>query len=115
VRDGDCVVGLIEAVQKPLPRLIINRFRPLMVKRGDMLDIAEILDVLAIELIGVVPEDESVISAGNKGQPLTWEDRSPAGIAFNHIARRMLGEDVPFQDLFASNGMFNRVSQLFRK
>lgn len=114
VRDGDRVVGLIEAIEKPSPRLIINRLRPAMSKRGDMLSIAAILDILAIELIGIVPEDENAIAAGNKGRPLTWGSNSPAATAFTRIARRILGEDVPFRNFLAPTGILERVSHLLR-
>jgi len=116
VRDADRVIGLVEAYGKPAPRLIINRLRPEMVRRGDMLDTSDVLEILAIELIGIVPEDEKIITSTNKGQPVALEDHSEAGAAFMRIAARLLGEDVPFQVLGeSSQGLLERFTRLFRR
>jgi septum site-determining protein MinD len=107
-RDADRVIGLIEAEEKGPARLVINRVKPKLVERGQMLSIADIVELLAIELIGVVPEDQEVLISANRGQPLSMaRDGSRAGNAFHNIARRMLGEDVPFQPL-REPGMFER-------
>ncbi|MFO7743292.1 MAG: septum site-determining protein MinD [Anaerolineae bacterium] len=107
-RDADRVIGLIEAEEKGPARLVINRVKPEMVKRGQMLSIADVVELLAIELIGVVPEDESVLIAANRGEPLTLSsNHSRAGQAFHDIARRLLGEDVPFPPL-REPGMLER-------
>lgn len=108
VRDADRVVGLLEADGKGPAVLIINRLNPMMVKRGDMLSVEDVLDLLAIELIGIVPEDENVIVASNRGQPLAMDARSKAGLAFQNIARRLLGESVPFLD-FDSPSVLQRL------
>jgi septum site-determining protein MinD len=105
----------VEASEKPPPKLIINRLRPSMVKRGEMMDTADVLEVLAIELLGIVPEDETIITSTNKGQPVALEDRSAAGAAFTRIAQRLLGEDVPFQVLDDSPGLLGRFANLFRR
>jgi septum site-determining protein MinD len=115
VRDADRVIGLTEASEKPSPKLIINRLRPAMVKRGEMMDTADVLEVLAIELIGIVPEDEMIITSTNRGQPVALEDRTMAGAAFTHIAQRLLGEDVPFQVFGESEGLMERFAKLFRR
>src|SRR3990170_7654315 len=88
VRDADRIIGLIEAEEKGPGRLILNRVKPEMVKRGDMLATEDILDVLAISLLGVVPEDDGVIVSSNQGMPVALEPRSRAGKAFRDIARR---------------------------
>jgi septum site-determining protein MinD len=80
-------------------RLIINRFRPLMVQSNDMLSQGDILDILSVNLIGVVPEDDSVIKASNSGEPLSFDQRTPAGEAYSNIAARILGEEVPLLPL----------------
>jgi len=115
VRDADRVIGLTEASEKPSPKLIINRLRPAMVKRGEMMDTADVLEVLAIELIGIVPEDETIITSTNKGQPVALEDRTVAGAAFTHIAQRLLGEEVPFPVFDESDGLMERFAKLFRR
>lgn len=99
VRDADRIIGLLESSGKGPGRLIINRIKPAMVKRGDMLDTTDVIEILAIELIGVVPEDEGVIVSTNRGVPIAHQDNSPAGKAFRDIAHRLLGEAVPFPDL----------------
>jgi len=114
VRDADRIIGLVEAEEKGPPKLIVNRVKPEMVKRGDMLSTGDILDVLAIELIGVVPEDEIVTVATNQGSPAALDPRSRAGKAFRDIARRMNGEDVPFESLESKDGFFGRISRMVR-
>ncbi|MCJ7708598.1 MAG: septum site-determining protein MinD [Anaerolineales bacterium] len=114
VRDADRIIGLIEAEEKGPGKLLINRFKPEMVRRGDMLATEDILDVLAIELIGVVPEDETVLVASNRGSPAALDDHSKAGKAFRNIARRLNGEDVPFEILEKRDGFFGRISRLVR-
>lgn len=107
-RDADRVIGLIEAEEKGPARLVINRVKPDMVERGQMLAIADVVELLAIELIGVIPEDQDVLIAANHGQPLTLSsNHSRAGHAFHNVARRLLGEDVPFEPLRAP-GMLER-------
>lgn len=115
IRDADRVIGLLEANEKPAPRLIINRLRPAMVRRGDMLNTADILEVLAIELLGIVPEDENIITSTNKGLPVALENRSVAGAAFLRIARRLLGENVPFQTFDDSAGWLERFTNLLKR
>ena len=112
VRDADRVIGLLEAEGKGPAALIINRLDPAMVRRGDMLSVEDVLDLLAIELIGIVPEDDYVIVASNKGLPLALDGRNKAGQAFQNIARRLMGEKVPFLDLETQN-VFQRL--LWRK
>lgn len=108
VRDADRVIGLVEAEEKGTPELVINRLNSAMVKRGDMISVEDILDLLAIKLLGIVPEDENVIVASNKGTPLALDAKSKAGLAFQSIARRLMGEEVPFLDL-DSQGLWQRL------
>lgn len=103
VRDADRVVGLLEADEKGPGSLIINRLDPDMVRRGDMLSVDDVLDLLAIDLLGIVPEDTNVIVASNRGQPLALDPKSKAGIAYQNIARRLMGETVPLMELETQN------------
>ncbi len=114
VRDADRIIGLVESEQKGPPSLIINRLKPEMVKRGDMLSIDDVLDVLAIDLIGVVPEDEQIVVGSNRGAPVALDEKSRAGLAFRNIARRLKGEQVPFMDLDKHNGFLTRLGKLIR-
>jgi len=114
VRDADRIIGLVEAAEKGEPRLIINRIRPSMVKRGDMLSVADVLEVLAVGLIGVVPDDESIIVTTNRGQPAAMDSGSPAGQSYRNIAARLLGQDVPLMVLKNDDGLLNRLGRLLR-
>lgn len=112
VRDADRVIGILEAEEKGPPDLIINRLNPAMVKRHDMLSVADVLDLLAIRLIGIVPEDENVIVATNRGVPIVLDGKSRAGEAFRNIARRIKGEDVPFMDFDNQGNLWQKLSRL---
>ncbi len=111
VRDADRIIGLLEADSRRVPiRLIINRVKPDMVRRGEMLSADDIIDILSIKLIGVVPDDETVLIASNKGAP---DPNSKAGLAFRNIARRVMGEEVPFMELDGSGNIFRKIGRLF--
>jgi len=111
VRDADRVVGLLEAEGIKRIHLVINRLRPIMVRANDMMSVQDVKEILAIPLIGVVPEDERVIVSTNRGEPLVLaENPSLAGTAFRNIARRLEGEKVDFLDLDAPNdSLFSRI------
>jgi septum site-determining protein MinD len=105
VRDADRIIGLLESMGKNPIRLVINRVKANMVREGEMLDVQDVLDVLAVELIGIVPDDDSVVKSANRGEPLTYGDSSPAAQAFRNIASRLLGNDVPFMKLESQEGL----------
>jgi septum site-determining protein MinD len=114
VRDADRVIGLVEAEEKGPARLVINRIKPNLVRRGEMLGIADVVELLSIDLIGIVPEDQSILMAANRGQPLAFSrDSSLAGHAFHNIAHRLLGEDVPFLTL-REPGVIQRIFGFMR-
>ena len=114
VRDADRIIGLIEAEDKGPGKLILNRVKPEMVRRGDMLGTEDILEILAIELIGIVPEDEAVLVATNHGVPVASDPGSSAGRAFHNIALRLSGEEVPFESLDGRDGFFGRITRMMR-
>jgi septum site-determining protein MinD len=114
VRDADRIIGLVEAEEKGPSRLIINRIKPEMVKRGDMLTVTDVLELLAVELIGMVPDDDSVITSTNRGMPVVLDGKSKAGQAFHHIARRLNGEEVPFLSMDEGGNFFNRLTRWIR-
>src|SRR6185436_4425200 len=91
--------------------LILNRIKLDMVKRGDMLSTEDVLDILAIPLIGIVPEDEGVVVSSNRGSPAALDEKSRAGQAFRNIARRLKGEEVPFMSLEENKGFLQRLAQ----
>ncbi|HYT34395.1 MAG TPA: septum site-determining protein MinD [Ktedonobacteraceae bacterium] len=109
VRDADRIIGLVEAAGKPEPRLILNRLRSEMVKRGDMMDVADVLEVLGIDLLGIVPEDEMIIVATNKGEPIVFDKRSRAGRSFLNAAQRIMGEEIPLDEVSESPSLLERL------
>jgi len=113
VRDADRIIGLLEKERIESPKLIINRIRPHMMKNGDMLDIDEICSVLAIDLLGLVPDDELVIKASNTGEPTVMNPDSRAAIAYRNIARRILGDTVPLMPLQQKMGVLQRIKKFF--
>jgi septum site-determining protein MinD len=112
VRDADRVIGLLEGAKIHGPKLVINRIKPHMVRHGDMLDIDEIVAVLAIDLLGVVPDDEWVISCANRGEPAVLNPNSKASMAYRNIARRIMGDSVPLMVLQEERGFFSRIKRL---
>lgn len=114
IRDADRVVGLLEAAEKQQIRLVVNRLQPEMVRRGDMLDISDMLDILSIDLLGVIPEDEYIVISGNRGELAVLNATSQSGRAYNNIARRLLGEDVPIMPLDQGKGLFKRLTRMFK-
>lgn len=113
VRDADRVVGLVEAAEKGPPRLIINRIKPRLVHRGEMLSVEEVVEILAIAPIGVVPEDEAILSSTNRGEAVVLNHQSQARQAFLNTARRIAGEDVPFIDFHQQQGVLDRLLGVF--
>jgi septum site-determining protein MinD len=114
VRDADRVIGLVEAAEIETTQLIINRLKPDMVRRGEMLDVPNVLELLAIDLLGVVPEDEAILAAANLGQPVALSrDGTLSARAFHNIGRRLLGEDVPLLTL-EEPGVLERIFRFRR-
>jgi septum site-determining protein MinD len=113
VRDADRIIGLLEAAEVHNPLLILNRIRMNMVRRGDMLSLEDVTEILAIDVLGVVPDDESIVVSTNRGEPCVADKSSFAGQAFRDICRRMNGENVPLMDLESNNGFMSKLKNLF--
>lgn len=107
VRDADRIIGLLEKNDIKDIKLVINKLRPKMVKNGSMLSIEDILDILAIDLLGVVPDDEEIIIAANKGEYVSSYEKSMAGKAYRNVARRLGGENVEL--LKMEQGFFGKL------
>jgi septum site-determining protein MinD len=114
VQDADRVIGIVEQAKKPTPRLIINRLRMNMVRRKDMMAASDVLELLGIPLLAIIPEDESVIVATNRGEPAVLVPKSVAGRAYEDAARRILGEDIPHTGAKTSQGVLQKLSGWFR-
>lgn len=103
VRDADRVIGLLEANSVTDIKLIVNRVKPEMIQANNMMSVEDILEILAIPLTGIVPDDERVLVSSNRGEPLVLEEKlSTPGQTFHNIARRLAGEEVSFLDLMTS-------------
>jgi septum site-determining protein MinD len=115
VRDADRIVGLLEADERRVPiSLVINRVKQEMVRKGDMLSVNDVMEILAVRLLGVVPEDEQILVSSNRGVPLTMDSqKTPAGDAFGNIARRITGEKVPLLELEHKGGVLRRLARMF--
>ena len=112
VRDADRIIGLLEASEIHNPKLIINRLKIDMVQRGDMMNIDDILDILAIDLIGVVPDDENIVISTNRGEPAVTNQKSLAGQAYRNISKRIQGEEIPFIDLNLNESFMSKLKKL---
>ena len=113
IRDADRIIGLLEANDIRKIDLVVNRLRMDMVKRGDMMSIEDVVDILAIHLIGAVPDDENIVISTNQGEPLVG-DSSMAGTAYMNICKRVMGEEVPFLDLNIKEGFLSKLGKLFK-
>ncbi|HKM03874.1 MAG TPA: septum site-determining protein MinD [Lachnospiraceae bacterium] len=114
IRDADRIIGLLEANEFKQIDLVINRVRPEMIKRGDMMSIDDVVDILAIPLIGVVPEDENVVMVTNQGESLIGSN-TMAGRAFKDICLRLLGEDIPMMNMENSRSFITRFTGIFHR
>ncbi|MEF3192270.1 MAG: septum site-determining protein MinD [Campylobacterales bacterium] len=121
VRDADRVIGIIDAKSDKAIKgeevkkfIIINRIRPEMIKTGDMLSIDDVLQVLALPLIGIIPDDQGIIVATNTGEPVVLNSKSLSGEAYRRIARRLLGEEVEFLEFKAKNGFLDKLKGIFK-
>ena len=113
VRDADRIIGLLESAEFTDIQLVINRLQSELVERGDMLSIEDLLDHLCIDLLGVVPEDKSVVISTNKGEPIILNEHSDAGTAFENIAQRLTGEKVPFLEL-SNKSLWSKLKSIGR-
>lgn len=114
IRDADRIIGLLESNGIRKTDLIVNRIRMDMVRRGEMMSVEDVIDILAVNLLGAVPDEEDVVIASNHGEPVVGSD-TLSGQAYLNIARRIDGETVPLLDLSASQGLWSRVASMFKK
>lgn len=114
IRDADRIIGLLEANKIRNIGLIINKIRIEMVKRGDMMSVEDVTEILPADLLGIIPDDEQVVIATNQGEPVIDMD-SFAGQAYRNICRRLTGEEIPFLNLEKSKGFFQKLTQVFHR
>lgn len=115
VRDADRIIGLLEARKEQIGavNLVVNRVRQGLIETHQMMSIEDICEILSINLIGIVPDDEDIVISTNKGEPLSLTTNKAAGQAYRNIARRLLGEEVPFLDLSRKMGIFGKIKAMF--
>lgn len=114
IRDADRIIGLLEASGMKTIDLVVNRIRMDMVRRGDMMSLDDVMDILAIDIIGAVPDDEDIVISTNQGEPLVGIG-TPAGQAYMDICKRITGETVPLQNVAARGGFFFKLSSLLKR
>ena len=112
IRDADRIIGLLESSEIKNPELVINRIRPNMVRKGEMMDVDDIVDLLSIDLI---PDDEYIITQTNKGEPVIQNKKAPSGKAYIEIAKRVLGEKIEVTIPGREKGFWARLKRLFKK
>jgi len=117
VRDADRIIGLLEREETiDPPKLIINRIRQHLMNQGDALDINEITTHLSIDLLGIIADDESVITSSNRGEPIVMNPANRAALGYRNIARRILGESVPLMSMdLPKVGVFSKIKSIFSK
>ena len=115
IRDADRIIGLLESSEIKNPELIVNRLRPNMVKKGEMMEVEDIVDLLSVDLIGVVPDDEYIITQTNKGEPVIKNKKAPSGKAYIEIARRILGENIEVTIPGREKGLWAKIKSWFKK
>lgn len=113
VRDADRIIGLLDANEIKKTELVVNRLRTDMVKRGDMMSSQDVVEILSVDLLGVVPDDENIVVSTNQGEPLVGS-KCLAGQAYKNICDRIVGEEVPFLDLTQKNGFFSKLKNKFK-
>lgn len=115
VRDADRIIGLLEANELNDPMLILNRIRVDMVKKGDMMAMEDVTEILAIDILGIVPDDESIVVSANKGEPAVTDSNSKAGQAYRNITQRIIGNEVPLMELSNNSSLLDKFKSLFNK
>ncbi len=113
VRDADRIIGLLDSNEINDHKLIVNRLRLDMIKRGDMMSIEDVVEILAIDLIGAIPDDEDIVISTNNGEPIVSDEKSIPAMAYNNICKRIMGEQVPYLDLDKKEGFFARLRRAF--
>lgn len=116
IRDADRVIGKLHAKGICDHSVIVNRLNYEMAQRGDMLGVNDIIEVLSVELLGVVPDDKRVSVSTNKGEPIVLDEQSKTGMAFKNIAKRITGENIPIMEFTEeSTGFFGTIMKLFKR
>ena len=115
IRDADRIIGLLESKEEIKSyKLLLNRVRPNLIKSNEMMSVEDVTEILACPLIGIIPEDTGIITSTNKGEPIVNDETALAGQAYQNIARRILGEEVPFLDIDVPQDFVSKVVRFFK-
>jgi septum site-determining protein MinD len=118
VRDSDRILGILQSKSRRAEQglepvkehLLLTRYNPERVNAGEMLSVEDVQDILAIDLLGVIPESKAVLNASNSGQPVILDNESDAGQAYSDAINRLLGEVVDFRFLeVEKKGLLKRI------
>lgn len=120
VRDSDRMLGILssksrrsENGEEPIKEyLLLTRYEPSRVKSGDMLSLDDVQEILSLELLGIVPESKSVLSASNSGIPVILDEKSEAGQAYSDLVARYLGENIPYRFIDEKRGFFRKLFRM---
>ena len=116
VRDADRIIGLLESREEiENYRLLLNRVRPSLIEKNDMMSVEDVVEILSCDLIGVIPEDTGIITSTNKGEPIVNDENALAGKAYRNVANRIMGLGVPFLDLSEPKGFLDKIKNFFKK
>lgn len=116
IRDADRIIGLLSAREEIESfKLLLNRVRPNLIATNDMMSVEDVVELLACDLIGIIPEDTNIISSTNKGEPIVNDDKALAGQAYRNVAQRIMGEDVEFLNLEEEKNIFGKIKNFFEK
>ena len=116
IRDADRIIGLLSAREEIESfRLLLNRVRPNLIASNDMMSVEDVVELLACDLIGIIPEDTGIISSTNKGDPIVNDDKALAGQAYRNVAKRIMGEEVDFLNLEEEKNLFGKIKNFFEK
>lgn len=116
VRDADRIIGLLEAKEEiESYKLLLNRVRPKLIEQNDMMSVEDVVEILSCDLIGVIPEDTGIITSTNKGEPIVNDEEALAGKAYRNVAKRIMGEEIPFLDLNPKESFIDKIKNFFMK
>jgi len=116
IRDADRIIGLLNTKEEiKSTRLLLNRVRPNLIKNNEMMSVDDVVGILEIPLLGIIPEDTGIITSTNKGEPIVNDENALAGQAYRNVAKRILGEEVPFLDLDEPRGFMAKIKGVFAK
>ena len=118
VRDADRIIAMLDTYGIANPTLILNRIRVDMVERNEMMSLEDVVDVLAVETLGIIPDDEYIVVSTNKGEPVIANSNSIAGLAYKNIVGRILGKNIPLMELVPSKNnasILKKVKSWFKK